>query len=205
MDRVTDRTSLRFLGVCAAALEDLQFHEAERHEAEGEPGHDPGEEHEEAGGARVRPPLERPERGVLPPHDQRHRAHPRRRGRARHRPRRRRHDPHRRSQARRPRPPRSRRHLVHPASTSQVEREPGPRWPMRAWAPYKEEMAESGGGRGQDGASWRTWDAAATRLGGVAADRTAAEGTRGRNSGPPGRNTSTRRCRLFGPFQALDR
>ncbi len=33
-----DRTSLRLLGVRAAALEDLQLDEAERHEAEGEPG-----------------------------------------------------------------------------------------------------------------------------------------------------------------------
>jgi hypothetical protein len=107
-----DRTSLSLLGVGAAALEDLQLDEAKRHEAEGEPGHDTGEEHEEAGDARVHPPLERPERGVLPLHDQRHRAHPSRRCRARRWPCRRRDDPHSRSQARRPRPPRCRRHVA---------------------------------------------------------------------------------------------
>ena len=136
MGRVSDRTSLRLLGVRAAALEDLQLDEAERHEPQGEPGHDPGEEHEEAGGARVRPPLQRPERRVLPLHDQRHRAHPRRRGRARRGPRRRRHHPHRRRQAHRPRPPRRRRHRRQRQTETETESELALHG-RDAWAPYK--------------------------------------------------------------------
>jgi hypothetical protein len=110
MDRGSDRTSLSLFDVGAAALEDLQLDEAERHESKCEPGHDPCEEHEKAGDARVRPPLQRPEGRVLPMHDQCHRTHSRRRGCARRRPRRRRHHTHRRGQAHRPRLPSRRRH-----------------------------------------------------------------------------------------------
>ena len=64
-DQRRERTGLALLGGGSAALEDLKLDEAERHEAEGQPRHYPGEEDEEARGAGVDAPPQRSEGDVL--------------------------------------------------------------------------------------------------------------------------------------------
>lgn len=62
-----NRTCLFLFGVGAATLEDLQLDEAEGHEAESEPGHDSGEEDQEARDPGVDEPPRRPERYAAEP------------------------------------------------------------------------------------------------------------------------------------------
>lgn len=61
---------LLLLGGATAALEDFEVDEVERHQSQGEAGHDPGEEDEQARDAGVEIPRPRPERDVVQSHHQ---------------------------------------------------------------------------------------------------------------------------------------
>lgn len=52
---------MHFLGRRTTAFEDLEVHEAQRHESEGETGHDASEEDEETGDAGIGEPPHRSE------------------------------------------------------------------------------------------------------------------------------------------------